>query len=142
MVMKNINDYLQYDVTTKFETIIQDEITFPSLTICIKSHENIEVTKCEFNSNYDCLYDYEQIMFLDRNCILLNNGKNISNHSVALLKSKEIGYYNGIKLSLEVRHNQWVSIYVGEPLNPPTIYQIQSVDLAICVTWVYLKSVK
>ena len=132
MVMKNVSDYLQYDVITKFETIIRNEIVFPSLTICAKS-DDIRVEKCWFNSNYNCMYDYERIVFLDRFCILFNGGKNVSNHSVAPLKSQATGYYNGIQLNLRLYRNQWVSIYVGEQSIPPTIYEMQSVYLDVGV---------
>ena len=52
MVTKSINDYLEFDVITKIETVPDEEITYPAIMICVEKKENyndIYILSCEFD---------------------------------------------------------------------------------------------
>ena len=55
---KNIFDYLEFDVTTRYNLIDEDESEFPTVSFCSMndSNENLDkiITSCFFNGNPDC----------------------------------------------------------------------------------------
>jgi len=135
-----LNSYLEYEVIQKTEIITENEMTFPTITLCSDSFNNnneplkdiIQLCKFDFNNN-DCqtnpdnyffkFYFYE---FKGQNCLQFNSGKNMSNHSIPILNSTLGGDDQyGLSLFFEKLINTPMNIYIDDPSLPSFINGIK-----------------
>ena len=106
---KNIFDYLEFDVTTRFDVINEDESEFPTVSFC--SQQNLDgnlesiIMDCLYNSNSDCrtnksLYFESFTDEMYGNCFRFNSG--LSNK---LLKSTLAGNAYGLFITFNFQTN-------------------------------------
>ena len=78
MVSESINDYLQFDVITKIETVPVEELTYPAIMICIENVANnsdIYTSYYKLNQNYYYL-SLKSYYYFTLKCITINDGSN------------------------------------------------------------------
>jgi hypothetical protein len=134
---KAIISYLQYDVIQKTEKINQNQITFPTITLCsdifIDGSIKNYINTCSFNLNDDCKINPDNYfeMFRSystgRNCFQFNDGKNMFNNSIPIQNSTLPEKLNGFILYLTTSKSsktQSIYIYIDDPSSPSFINQI------------------
>jgi hypothetical protein len=110
-----IKDYKNYDVITEIETIYQNTLIFPTITICSddKNFSSFYIESCNFSISTNCTNLHEEYKFAWLNCLEINGGKNSSKHSVKLLESFFGGPFYGLKLNI-ISKIGYVYIYIHD----------------------------
>ncbi len=74
-IRNSVFDFLRYDVITKLETITENELIFPAVTIC-ETENNYQAAyfySCRFNNQeFNCLDLYYRSIYVNRNCRKFN----------------------------------------------------------------------
>ncbi len=100
----NIFDYLNYDVTTSFDTIIEHESQFPTISFCSEYDTNFHLDLLEFKFNYrNLLANWKNHfeIYTDTSygrCYRFNSGKNTSNQAIEIENSKKNELFDGLQL--------------------------------------------
>jgi len=135
-VIKNINNYFEYDVTTKIETKYEQPSPFPTISFCpiinnkakenpFKDKSKIKkiITECAFGQDNSCGTDFDNFFESFENpylgmCFRFNSGKNMSGHSIPILKSTIGGRDGSLRIffnPIEIDYFVWIH----DPLSPP-----------------------
>ena len=133
MVTKSVNDYFQYEVTTKIETIQTNSMTLPEISICIKKgqqkNESIHIYNCKFGLNNNCVTSYTSGDYLEYTCITLNTGLNSSLHPIELIKSDIGGVRNGIEIKMFIPGNDYVNVIITDNKFKPGFNQMDNLAI-------------
>lgn len=129
----NIADtYTKYDIVSKIKIITDEALTFPAIYICINKKSKMLPFDCQFNSK-DVSSILHQISYIGQTCLVINDGKNSTGHSVDLLTSNEVGKTNGMTIKLfldiELLDSGYVAAYIGDNKVLPKIDELEKLYL-------------
>ncbi len=100
---------------TEIQTVYENEMVLPTLTICTKKNNSLNINYCYYSVHLSCKNMYENFNFEWMKCLKINSGKNISNQSVDLVKTFFGGSLYGFNLSIIIsNHELYVNIFITE----------------------------
>lgn len=93
-VLNVIMSYLEYEIISRIQTISEQSMSFPAISICPTNSNSFNnksldqiLEKCNFDGE-DCLKNannyFEKKTYHDGECIIFNNGKNMTGHSIPI----------------------------------------------------------
>jgi len=118
-VLSSLNNYYEFEVITKIESVYQQPMLFPTITMCpYKSDEDIikSITWCGFNLNGSCFdndpKNYFEIFqtFLGK-CYRFNSGINMKNESIPYYLSTIGGRDDSFILELNKTNGLYVWVH-------------------------------
>lgn len=121
---KNILDYLEFDVTTRYDVINEEQSEFPTVSFCNSNNfnQNLEniITECKFNANTECFL--QQFLYFKTfkddvygTCLRFSGEK--SNGKGKLISN---GNQYGLELNLNIKQNDELVISIHNNTRIPT----------------------
>jgi len=133
--LENINDYYQYTVITKIESVNEISMTLPAVTLCLFSLKNKFTNATLDKTLYNCsisgtvceskdFYSFETRSSEDdiMTCFVLNGGRNSTDHSIEI---KSITYPNyRFFLGFYLPNDHSIYHYINDAFVKPTPSEI------------------
>jgi hypothetical protein len=92
--IESINNYLQYEKITQFETISLYEIQFPTVVFCSSSFDDKSLDEIKFESCFtgECISNmpmnkYKNFQKISYQCFQFNRGRDINGNSIPVLNA-------------------------------------------------------
>jgi len=94
-VLDVVMSYLEYEIISRVQSISEQSMPFPAISICPTNSNSFKnksidqiLEKCVFGDGEDCLKNannyFEKKTYYDGECIIFNNGRNMTGHSIPI----------------------------------------------------------
>jgi len=137
--LENMTDYYEYTVITKIESVNENPMILPAVTLCLASYPSytsnatlsetllecsIGKTKCDYKN----FYSFQTRSSFSNNittCYVLNGGRNSTGQSSEIKSTKTTGPLSGIVLRFYLPTDNFLFYYMNDPFVVPTSNEIE-----------------
>ena len=117
MITKSVTDYFEYDVITKIKIIQENEMVLPAVTLCVNRYnetilyKEINLMHCKFDSETNCLYEYQYYFYFNKACLTINN---VKINSSEFFKINKGGISFGLEIAVYLPNSTYVSVLITD----------------------------
>jgi len=134
-----MTDYYQYSVITKIESVNENPMTLPAVTLCLASYPSYTSNATLSDALFECkigetkcdhkdFYSFRIRSIFSNNittCYVINRGRNSTGHSSEIKSAKTTGPYSGFFLQFYLPTDHFLFYYINDPYVEPASSEIE-----------------
>ncbi len=134
-----MTDFYQYTVITKIESVNENPMTLPAVTLCLATYPSYTTNATLSEALFECKIGETTCDFKDfysfrirssfsnniTTCYVLNRGRNSSGHSIEIKSIRTTGPNSGFLLRFYLPTEHFLFYYINDPYVEPSSNEIE-----------------